>query len=598
MMRQTLLKTSTALALALTSAPLPLAAQEGAETPPECTAEAPVLPCITADGTVIETREDLRAEFEAEGVEDIDAVMALLPEDAGLPEVSSGEDMPGEEVEEMPGENGEDDGGLLDAAGDLVEDAGEAVDEVLTGDEEPAAEEPAAEEPAAEEPAAEEPVAEEPAAEEPVAEEPAAEEPVAEEPAAEEPAEEPAEETVAEEPAAEPASPAEPGDAGEAATPAEPAAPAAAAAAADDGSESGAEISTETVEEDDVRRADEDFDTAPTEEAGGMAPMGGDDAAAAEGDANAEADANAAAEGEQSGGNDGLNDFQQALLLGLGAAAVGAVLSNGDEVVSNSGDRVVVNSNGQLRVLKNDDALLRQPGAEVRTETFDDGSTRTVVVREDGSRVATVRAADGTALRRVLEQADGTVVVLFDDTGGFAPVVEEDLPEPEARAATSASADETALRDALTARLAADLGRTFSLNQIRQIKQVRVLAPEVEIDAITFATGSAAIGPSQADELADLGLAIASILDEDPGQVFLIEGHTDAVGDAAYNLSLSDRRAETVALALSEYFGVPPENLVTQGYGESDLKVMTEEAERLNRRASVRNITELLRGSV
>ena len=78
--------------------------------------------------------------------------------------------------------------------------------------------------------------------------------------------------------------------------------------------------------------------------------------------------------------------------------------------------------------------------------------------------------------------------------------------------------------------------------------------------------------------------------------MFLVEGHTDAVGDAAMNLALSDRRAESVALALSEYFDVPPENLVVQGYGERYLRVPTDAAERLNRRASVRRITELLAG--
>ncbi len=81
---------------------------------------------------------------------------------------------------------------------------------------------------------------------------------------------------------------------------------------------------------------------------------------------------------------------------------------------------------------------------------------------------------------------------------------------------------------------------------------------------------------------------------ENPGDVFLIEGHTDAVGTAGSNLALSDRRAETVALALTQYFQVPPENLVVQGYGESDLKVATSSSERANRRVAVRNITPLL----
>jgi len=50
------------------------------------------------------------------------------------------------------------------------------------------------------------------------------------------------------------------------------------------------------------------------------------------------------------------------------------------------------------------------------------------------------------------------------------------------------------------------------------------------------------------------------VLRRNPDEVFLIEGHTDAVGSDVDNLSLSDRRASSVAQILSETFGVPPEN--------------------------------------
>jgi outer membrane protein OmpA-like peptidoglycan-associated protein len=76
----------------------------------------------------------------------------------------------------------------------------------------------------------------------------------------------------------------------------------------------------------------------------------------------------------------------------------------------------------------------------------------------------------------------------------------------------------------------------------------------------------------------------------------MIEGHTDAVGSDVDNLSLSDRRAETVALILSQQFNVPPENLVTQGYGEQFLKIPTDGPERRNRRVTARRITPLLAG--
>jgi outer membrane protein OmpA-like peptidoglycan-associated protein len=94
----------------------------------------------------------------------------------------------------------------------------------------------------------------------------------------------------------------------------------------------------------------------------------------------------------------------------------------------------------------------------------------------------------------------------------------------------------------------------------------------------------------------NIGQALRAVIARDPSQVFLVEGHTDAVGSDLYNLALSDRRAETVAELLAYYFGIPPENLVTQGYGEAFLKIPTVAAERENRRVAFRNITYLLRG--
>ena len=86
------------------------------------------------------------------------------------------------------------------------------------------------------------------------------------------------------------------------------------------------------------------------------------------------------------------------------------------------------------------------------------------------------------------------------------------------------------------------------------------------------------------------------MIEQNPREVFLIEGHTDAVGPDDDNLSLSDRRAESVAIALTQQFNVPPENLTTQGYGEQYLKIPTQGPERANRRVTVRRITPLLTG--
>ena len=246
-------------------------------------------------------------------------------------------------------------------------------------------------------------------------------------------------------------------------------------------------------------------------------------------------------------------------------------------------------------MLKDDDALVRQAGDEVRRETFNDGSARTTVTKPDGSQVVTILGRDGTVLRRINIDAQGNEYVLFDDTREERRVVVNELPQIEQRNTLASEQNEEALRLALETQLRGDQAQRYSLRQVRDIRQVRALAPEIELDAVRFATGSAAIRPEQAKSLAKIGTAISNAIRNDPRTVILVEGHTDAVGDAGYNLALSDRRAETVALALTEYFDVPPANLITQGYGESTLKIRTLDAEPANRRAVVRNITSLLR---
>lgn len=295
----------------------------------------------------------------------------------------------------------------------------------------------------------------------------------------------------------------------------------------------------------------------------------------------------------------GLSDLERFGLVALGALAVGAILKNGDQVVSNTGDRVVVEDDeGEFRVLKDDDRLLRQPGARLRTETFNDGSTRSTLARDDGSSIVTIRDASGRVLRRARYAPDGSELVLIDDLQQFERIDVSALPPPPAprdQTVISAAQSFGDLTRALADIEARDNPRAFSLRQIRDYREVRALAPMIDVDSITFRTGSAAIDVSEAERLSALGRLIADLLEDRPYEIFLVEGHTDAVGSAASNLALSDRRAESVALALTEYFGIPPENLVVQGYGEAELRVPTQTAEERNRRVAVRLISPLLR---
>ena len=137
--------------------------------------------------------------------------------------------------------------------------------------------------------------------------------------------------------------------------------------------------------------------------------------------------------------------------------------------------------------------------------------------------------------------------------------------------------------------------RVYSLNEVRYSARIRDKVRRIDLDTITFATGSADIPMVQAKTLRGIADGIAKIIKKDPSETFLIEGHTDAVGSAQSNLILSDQRAESVANVLTDVYGIPPENLATQGYGEQYLKINTDGPEQENRRVTIRRVTALVR---
>ena len=137
------------------------------------------------------------------------------------------------------------------------------------------------------------------------------------------------------------------------------------------------------------------------------------------------------------------------------------------------------------------------------------------------------------------------------------------------------------------------IDRRYTLDQVRFSAPLRDRMPRVDLD-VNFDTGSWQLSPEQVDRLAAIAEGINRAIERNPREVFMVEGHTDAVGNDVDNLSLSDRRAESVAVALTEQFQVPAENLVTQGYGEQYLKVPTQGPESANRRVAVRRITPLI----
>lgn len=286
--------------------------------------------------------------------------------------------------------------------------------------------------------------------------------------------------------------------------------------------------------------------------------------------------------------------------------------ASGQNLITEPGNRTIVKQDNRVFITRNETTVIQNFVPSAQTTAKPGGVMETSYQRTDGARVFSEVDANGRLLRRYRREPAGREVVLVDNRNfyrnvaigagiGLAigavalaiaqPVVA--LPRAKYIVDYERASDDD-LYEALTAPPVERLERHYSLEEIRYSEPLRAYVRRIDLDAITFEFGSFEVTPEQYPRLEKVARVIGRALNRNPAEVFMIEGHTDAVGSVEDNLSLSDRRAESVAHILAQQFNIPIENLVTQGYGEQFLKVQTQAAERLNRRVAVRRITPLL----
>ncbi|MEM0895710.1 MAG: OmpA family protein [Verrucomicrobiota bacterium] len=90
-------------------------------------------------------------------------------------------------------------------------------------------------------------------------------------------------------------------------------------------------------------------------------------------------------------------------------------------------------------------------------------------------------------------------------------------------------------------------------------------APILMPTDLLFAYNSATLRESARLSLMKLGI----IIQRNPDSIFIIEGHTDTLGPAEYNLTLSRRRAESVLTWLLNSLQLDPTRLQVRAFGES-----------------------------
>ena len=132
--------------------------------------------------------------------------------------------------------------------------------------------------------------------------------------------------------------------------------------------------------------------------------------------------------------------------------------------------------------------------------------------------------------------------------------------------------------DRQEAELRAQLGSGVGL--VNTGSQLIVTMPQ----DILFATGSATLTPTLIGDLQD----VARSLNSYPNTTVQVVGHTDNVGDAAYNQRLSEQRAQSVASVLISS-GVAPARVQIVGRGENNpiASNQTAEGRAQNRRVEI-----------
>jgi outer membrane protein OmpA-like peptidoglycan-associated protein len=203
-------------------------------------------------------------------------------------------------------------------------------------------------------------------------------------------------------------------------------------------------------------------------------------------------------------------------------------------------------------------------------------------------RIMRQRLEQERNIRRVeLEKPSNIRRIVIEDNDAR---IDDDIPED----IFAAEVEDSDIERALLAAPRKKIIRKVRAEDIASNPEARKAMTRIEIDTIRFGFNEAFVREEEVDNLDQIAAVIERIIVKYPREVFLIEGHTDAVGSDAYNAKLSKARAEAVKKALTTFYVIPAKNLQTVGLGERYLKIPTAEAEQENRRVSLSRATAVI----
>jgi outer membrane protein OmpA-like peptidoglycan-associated protein len=145
----------------------------------------------------------------------------------------------------------------------------------------------------------------------------------------------------------------------------------------------------------------------------------------------------------------------------------------------------------------------------------------------------------------------------------------ETLTQQRAQGARAVvSAAESARAEADAARVDAELAAAREAQLREELAELQARETDrglvLTLGDILFDVDQATLKPGAMQNL----YSLVTFLKEYPDRAVLIEGHTDSTGTDSYNLSLSERRAQSVQAFLVQN-GIAPDRVIAQGYGKA-----------------------------
>ncbi len=206
-------------------------------------------------------------------------------------------------------------------------------------------------------------------------------------------------------------------------------------------------------------------------------------------------------------------------------------------------NRTIIQYNNRIVVRSDDDRRFLRDGERPLYEQLSRDRYRETIERPEGYRIVTIRNRYGDIIQRSRIDGGGREYVLyyspelyddpdrgyFEDPGADLPPMRLGIPVRDYIIDTSSNPDRD-YYEFLSEPPVEPVERVYSLNEVKYSARIRDKVRRIDLDTITFATGSAEIPMSQAQSLRKVADAMNEVLQKDQSETFLIEGHTDAVG--------------------------------------------------------------------